>query len=423
LERKIEPLKNFKEFQTELPSSKSFTQRALICASLCRERSFIKNPLKSEDTELLKSALVKTGIEIEEVSEGWIVRGNKKPFLTGEQVFLGNNGTGSRFFLAFVSLGKGKWMDITGKPRLYERPVSPLVNALRELGANIEFLKNSGFFPVRVKEGNLISKKINIAGDVSSQFISALLLIAPLLPEGLELKIEKKLISKSYVEMTIDVMKKFGIEVKEEKDLFKVDAGEYTGCEIEIECDASSASYFLAIPIVLGKGEVWIRNYNAFSKQGDVEFLSYIEKMGAEVERISPLGVRVRFNGRPVAGEFNLKNTPDLFPTMCILSAVAEGESILRGAPHLRYKETDRIKAMVTELRKLGVSAEELPDGAKIKGTKKFKEALINTYDDHRIAMSFAILGLRCGLRIENPDCVKKSFPGFWNYFEMLYHL
>jgi 3-phosphoshikimate 1-carboxyvinyltransferase len=419
--KEIKPVKDFNKIKIKLPSSKSLTQRALLCASLSEGESLILNPLKSEDTELLKEALVKTGVKIKENEKGWNVIGIKKPLLNKEEAHLGNNGTGSRFFLAYASLGKGDWIDITGKPRLYERPVKPLVEALRKLGANIEFLKNQNFFPVRVKEGKIISQKIKIPGDVSSQFISALLLIAPLLPDGLELYIEKKLISASYVDMTLEVMKHFGIKVKKENGFFKVNPGRYTACKIEIEADASSASYFLAIPLLLGRGEVYIENYNPFSKQGDVKFLSYIEKLGAKVEKFEPLGVKVSFEGIPEGGEFNLEDTPDLFPTMCILGAISKGETILRGAPHLRYKETDRIKAMVEELKKLGVEIEELPDGAKIKGTQNLKKALIKTYDDHRIAMSFAILGLKNGLKIENPECVKKSFPEFWEYLEKIY--
>ncbi|WP_038057132.1 3-phosphoshikimate 1-carboxyvinyltransferase [Thermodesulfobacterium hydrogeniphilum] len=422
--KEIKALKFFKKAIFKLPSSKSLTQRALICASLADGTSEVINPLISEDTLLLKQALQETGVEIKEKNEKWIIKGIFPPLLQEKKIYLGNNGTGSRFFLAFSTLGKGSYIEIYGKSRLHERPVAPLIQALRELSAQIECLEKEGYFPVKVKESGLISKKLNILGNISSQFVSALILIAPYLPEGLELKIEKELISKSYVNMTLNVMKAFGIEVVTDKDLkhFKVPAGSYNATNYEIEADASSASYFLALPLILGKGEIIVENYNANSKQGDVKFLEYIKKMEAEIEVLSPVGVKVKFEGIPKGAEIDLGDTPDLFPTMCVLGAVAEGKTILKGAPHLRYKETDRIKAMVTELRKLGVKAEELPDGAIIEGTQNFNSAFINTYDDHRIAMSFAILGLKIGnLKIENPECVVKSFPDFWNYIERLY--
>jgi 3-phosphoshikimate 1-carboxyvinyltransferase len=422
--KEIKPLKSFKKINFKLPSSKSLTQRALICAALAEGVSKIINPLLSEDTLLLKQALEATGINIKEEGDTWIVTGKKQPYLSEKKVYLGNNGTGSRFFLAFSTLGKGSYIEICGKPRLHERPVAPLISALRDLGANIKCLEKEGYFPLKILEGRLGSKKLTIPGNISSQFISALLLIAPYLPSGLEIEIQEELISKSYVDMTIDVMRKFGIEVKASQDFkhFKVAHGFYKAITYEVEADASSASYFLALPLIMGRGEVIIENYNYYSKQGDVKFLDYIKKMGAEVEVLDPLGIKVNFEGRAKGGEIDLKDTPDLFPTMCVLAAVAEGKTILKGAPHLRYKETDRIKAMVTELKKLGVKAEELPDGAIIEGTTKFKPALINTYDDHRIAMSFAILGLRVGeIKIENPECVAKSFPDFWEYLERLY--
>jgi len=421
---KIDKVKSFKEIELSLPSSKSLTQRALVCASLADGESFIKNPLVSEDTQLLKQALEATGVKIEEKPEGWKIKGTKSPTLPQAKVYLGNNGTGSRFFLAYASLGKGDWIEIYGKPRLHERPVAPLVKALRTLGAKIECLEKEGFFPVLVRQGEISGGELSIPGNISSQFISALLLIGARLSQGLSLKIEGEMISGSYIEMTIQVMKEFGIKVEkdEAKKEFKVLPGDYTSRVYEVEADASSASYFLAIPLILGGGKVVIKNYSVNSAQGDVKFLDYIKAMGAEVKPLSPIGVEVSFQGRPKAVEVDLSDTPDLFPTMCVLCAVAEGKSILKGAPHLRYKETDRISAMVTELKKLGVNAEELPDGAIIEGTNSFKPALINTYDDHRIAMSFAILGLKTGeIEIENPDCVKKSFPNFWDYLKSIF--
>ena len=420
--QEIKPLEKFEKISLKLPTSKSLTQRALICSALAEGVSKIIEPLKSEDTLLLKSALENIGIKIEEKGNVWEVEGRWPPLLSGKRVFLGNNGTGARFFIALASLGRGSYVEIYGKPRLHERPMGPLIESLSKLSANIECLEKEGFLPVKIKESHVISQDIFLPGNISSQFISALLLIGPYLPKGLKLIVEGDLVSKAYIDLTLDVMKAFGVEVKFHENIFEVPNSSYRPTIYEVEADASTASYFLALPLILGKGKVVIENYNPFSKQGDVKFLEYIRKMGAKIEMLNPLGVSIEFEGVPKGVEIDLSNTPDLFPTMCVLGAVAEEKMVLRGAPHLRYKETDRIKAMVTELRKLGVKAEELPDGAIIEGTQTFKSATINTYDDHRIAMSFAILGLKIGsLKIENPQCVAKSFPDFWEYLEKLY--
>ncbi|MBZ4681920.1 3-phosphoshikimate 1-carboxyvinyltransferase [Thermodesulfobacterium sp.] len=420
----ILPLKGLKKIEIELPSSKSLTQRALICASLAEGKSQLVNPLISEDTLLLKDALVATNIEVKVVEEEklWEIKGGFPPLLSGVKVYLGNNGTGSRFFLSYACLGKGSFIDIYGKPRLHERPVKHLVEALRKLNAKIECLEKEGYFPIRVKSNVLRSESIVLPGDVSSQFVSSLLLIGPYLPNGVEILIEGPFFSRPYVEITLEVMKEFGVEVYAEERYFKVSPGRYKPSVYEVEADASSSSYFLGLPLILGEGEVVVKNYNYFSKQGDTKFIEFIKKMGACVEPLYPKGVRVAFKGRPKAVELDLKDTPDLFPTMCVLGAVAEGKTILKGAPHLRFKETDRIKAMVTELQKIGVNAQELPDGAVIEGTQDFQPAEIETYDDHRIAMSFALLGLKTGkIKIINPECVTKSFPDFWEYLEALY--
>ncbi|MCS7198966.1 MAG: 3-phosphoshikimate 1-carboxyvinyltransferase [Caldimicrobium sp.] len=421
--RIVEPLKIFNQIELILPSSKSLTQRALICASLARGKSLILNPLQSEDPLLLKEALEKTGVLIEKKEGHFEVKGiGGRPELRGNRVYLGNNGTGARFFLALSALGEGEWVELYGKERLHERPMFPLINALRKLSAKIECLEKEGHLPVRIYPSTLKSSPITLPGNVSSQFISALLLIGPYLPEGLYLRIEGELFSKSYIDMTIEVMDKFGVEVECKEDEYRVKRQNYKPTEYEVPADASSSSYFLALPLVLGRGKVIIKNYDYLTKQGDVVFLDFLKEMGAEIRRLEPLGVEVSFEGRPKGGRFNLRDYPDLFPTMAILGALSNGETILYGAPHLRYKETDRIKAMATELTKVGVSVEELPDGLKILGSDSFKTAEINTYDDHRIAMAFAILALRIGpLVLENPSCVEKSFPTFWELLDRLY--
>ncbi|MFN4196605.1 MAG: 3-phosphoshikimate 1-carboxyvinyltransferase [Caldimicrobium sp.] len=420
----IKPLKTFKEISLSLPSSKSLTQRAFICASLAEGASEIKNPLLSEDPLLLKEALMKTGVKFRKKDETiFEIKGiGPKPLLAKEKVYLGNNGTGARFFLAYSTLGTGDWIELYGKPRLHERPMAPLIEALRKLGANIECLEREGHFPIKVLASTLHSGELTLPGYVSSQFISALLLIGCYLPEGIEITIEGEFFSKSYVEMTCEVMEKFGVTVEYDKSTYYVKPQRFKAINYEVPADASSASYFLAIPLVLNQGKVIIENYDHNSKQADRVFLDFIQIMGATVKPIYPWGIEVTSEGKPKAASFNLKDCPDLFPTMAILGAISEGKTTLYGAPHLRHKETDRIKAVATELSKVGVKVEELPDGLIIYGQNNFHPARIKTYDDHRIAMAFAILGLKAGpLEIENPSCVSKSFPTFWELFEKLY--
>ncbi len=419
--KKVKKLENFSKAKVKVPGSKSYTQRAFLCAALCEGTSEVINPLLSEDTLLLKKALERVGVQIEEKASGFRITGKPSPFLEGE-VFLGNNGTGSRFFLAYASLGRGKGVKIFGVPRLHERPVAPLIEALRTLGAEIECLEKEGHFPVLVKEGSLKKGKVCLPGNVSSQFFSALLLISPVLSGELELCVKGELLSKAYIEMTQEVMEAFGASVVWEQQCIKVPFQPYKPVKFEVEADASSASYFLIIPAVLYRGELIVENYAYPSKQADSRLIYFLQRAGGEVEVIHPRGVKVKFSERPEAGEFDLGDCPDLFPTMCILCSVARGQSVLKGAPHLRYKETDRISAMAKELKKVGVKVEELPDGLIIEGKEDFSPARISTYKDHRIAMAFAILGLRTGeIEIEDPGCVEKSFPNFWDCLEKLY--
>ncbi len=423
--KEVLPLKEFEAFSVSLPSSKSLTQRALICSALAEGESEIINPLMSEDPLLLKKALLTTGVDFKEDKKGGVerVKGIKgNPYLKGERVYLGNNGTGARFFLAYTTLGEGDWIELYGKPRLHQRPMEPLITTLRTLSAKIECLEREGYFPLRIYPSQLSSVMVSLPGNISSQFISALLLIAPYLPSGLEITIKGEIFSKGYIEATLEVMEKFGVKAERKDNHFYVAPSWYKGIRYEVPADASSASYFLAIPLVLGKGKINIENFDPRSLQADNVFLEFIQSMGAQVKIFSPLGVEVSFEGRPKGGVFNLKDSPDLFPTMAILGAVAEGKTTLYGAPHLRFKETDRIRAIAKELNKLGVEVEELPDGIVITGTDKFSPSDIHTYDDHRIAMSFAILGLKIGpLRIKDPNCVQKSFSEFWELLERLY--
>ncbi|RUM89419.1 MAG: 3-phosphoshikimate 1-carboxyvinyltransferase [Thermodesulfatator sp.] len=420
--REIKPLEGPIRARLRLPGSKSLTQRALLCAALASGESRLENPLWSEDTELLARALSVSGAEVRLEEGSFRVRGTggSPYFLERAEIFFGNNGTGSRFFLAYAALARRGKAVLYGKPRLHERPMGPLLEALRSLGAQLRCLEKEGFLPVEVLPGELQGGRVPLSAEKSSQFVSALLLIGPYLPGGLELEIQGPMVSTPYVELTLAVMQAFGAEVQKRPQGFRVLEGRYQPQTYEIEGDASSASYFLILPALLG-GSVVIENLSLHSLQADSLLLSLLVEVGGKVEAVEK-GVRVSFSGRPRAFEVNLREAPDLFPTLGVLAAWAEGRSRLFGAPHLRYKECDRIAAMATELKKCGAAVKELPDGIEIEGGKPLQGAEIETYEDHRIAMAFAVLGLAVpGMVIRHPDCVAKSFPEFWDYLERLY--
>ncbi len=429
---KVKRLDSLGRFSLNLPGSKSLTQRALLCSALSQEESRISHFLISEDTLLLKEALSQVGVSFEELDEDgervWLIKGKPFPELKKQRIFFGNNGTGSRLFLAYASLGKGEYLEIYGKKRLHERPLEELACALLELGASFEFLEKKFYFPLKVFEGELKGKSVKISGKKSSQFISALLFIGPLLSQGIEIEIVDTLVSRGYVDMTISMMKLSGIEVEfnEERTFFSVKEGKYKGINFFVPPDASSSSYFAILPALFQEGEVIFRNFDFSFFQPDLKIFSLLKEIGLEVyEDSEKREVRVRAKEIPSSFDINIEDSPDLFPTLCVLASFCKGESRIYGAPHLRYKETDRILAMFNELSKVEIKTEVLPDGMKIWGNPDLKlneEVLIETYDDHRIAMAFTVLGLRTGnILIKDPGCVKKSFPEFWDFIERLY--
>ncbi len=404
----------------EVPGSKSITQRSFLCAALAEGESLLKGALFSEDTELLLSALKASGVGLKQESGllKFVGVSGRPAFSSSERVFFGNNGTGSRFFLAYASLAGAGSVEVYGRPRLHERPMKPLLEALRKLGARITPLEKDGYLPVRIEPGTLRGGSLRLSTKESSQFLSALLLIGPYLEGGISIEVEDELVSAPYVELTLDVMRAFGAEVKREGRTFSVKEGTYSGRTYEVEGDASSASYFLIIPAVLG-GRVRIKNLSLRSKQADVLLLKVLDEAGGRVYEDE--GVVVEFSKEPETFEVDIRDAPDLFPTLCVLAVFCKGRSRIYGAPHLRYKECDRIGAMVRELKKCGVRIRELPDGAEVEGGVRVHGAELDTYDDHRIAMSLSVLGLAVpGVVIRDPECVAKSFPNFWDLLDLV---
>lgn len=407
----------------EVPGSKSITQRAMIAAALARGESRLEGALKSEDTELLASALGKLGIEIEWYGAGLGIKssgviGPGGDFQQPLELYMGNNGTGIRLLTSLVCLGSGYYL-LTGTKRMEERPIAPLLEALRPWGAKISCVKGTNSPPVLVDADGLTGGDTVIDGSLSSQYISSLLLISSYLKAASRICVKGQLVSRPYVDITLAVMRSFGASVEEavwqDMPCFEVQPGAYNAMNYAVEGDASSASYFWAAAAVTG-GRVTVSNIASHALQGDAAFADILGRMGCEVTKNE--------NGVTVAGpelgglkgiDIDMGKWPDVAPTLAVVAAFARGTTRISGIHHLRIKETDRIAAVATELKRMGAVVHELEDGLIIEGSEPLHGAEIKTYNDHRMAMAFAVAGLKVpGVVISNPDCVVKSFPDFW---------
>jgi 3-phosphoshikimate 1-carboxyvinyltransferase len=402
-----------------LPGSKSYTHRALMAAALAYGDSVLTNVLRAEDTELTAQALAQLGARISWQGSAIRVTGRGGRWQqVSEPIYLGNSGTSMRFLTALVTLGEGEYR-LTGTERLCQRPLGELLDALSQVGVRAMSENDDGCPPVRVTAG-LTGGRAQLSGAISSQYLSALLFIGPLAPKGLEIDITGDLVSKPYVDLTLDVLGDFGISYYREGHRFFQLPGDqcYLPREYQIEADASSASYFWAAA-ALTEGQVTITNLSLESSQGDAAFPWVLERLGCTVSE-NPHGLTLQ--GGPLQGiTVDMSTMPDLVPTLAVLAAFAQGETVITGVAHLRHKESDRLAAVAAELTKLGIEAQETADGLVIRGGQP-QGAAIHTYNDHRIAMSFAVAGLKApGLVITDPNCVAKSFPDFWDFFERLY--
>jgi 3-phosphoshikimate 1-carboxyvinyltransferase len=406
----------------EVPGSKSYTQRALIIAALAEGRSTISHVLLSEDTRYLMEALRALGIKILSSGNDVVIQGTGGKIRNpGQAIYLGNNGTALRFLTTMVSLGKGEFL-LDGSSRLRERPLKPLLDALKTLGVPSHSRDNKGYPPVRIDTQGLRGGSVAFTDVESSQYISSLLIGAPYAAEDIEITLQGSTVSEPYIEMTLHIMERFGAKIKRgDKNRFKVKSGYNYACqEYIVEGDASSASYFF-LAAALCRGRVRVMNINAESLQGDIKFLNIMERMGCSVERGDSW---VNVIGGPLHGGnvvFDMGNMPDMVPTLAVLAAFRQGRTAVTNVAHLRLKESDRIAALVNELNRIGVNAIERDDGLVIEGGKPHG-AEIETYNDHRIAMSFAIAGLAVPkMKIKDKLCVGKSFPGFWDELKKLY--
>jgi 3-phosphoshikimate 1-carboxyvinyltransferase len=405
-----------------LPGSKSVTNRALLVAALAHGDSRLSGPLLSDDTLYMVAGLKNLGFQVrkKEVEDAITVAGSagRIPWPEG-RVWTGNAGTAMRFLTAALCLGSGTYV-IDGDARMRKRPHTILVDALRRLGADVRFLgEGGGEPPVEIRgKGGLDGGALDLEGEVSSQYLSSLLLAAPLMKKGLDVSVRGELTSKPYVDVTLRVMEDFGVRAeREEYRRFRVAPGSYRGRDYAIEGDASAATYFLAIPAICG-GKVRTKGVGPGSAQGDVKFLGVLERMGA-VATSGPGWMQVE-KGELRGGTFDMNDLPDATLTLAVVGCFASAPVEIRNVPNLRVKETDRIAALCRGIRALGAGAEEYPDGLRVV-PGPLRGASIRTENDHRIAMAFAVAGLAVpGVRLENPDCVSKTFPDFYERLEAL---
>jgi len=397
------------------PGSKSLTNRALVCAALADGPSTLLGALDSEDTRVMIEALriLKFPVEFDSVRRRVQITGFSGKLLASEaNLYAANSGTTLRFLTAMLALGQGRYR-LDGSPRMRERPVQDLLDAMRQLGIEVSSELHNGCPPVVIDAAGLPGGKATISGSISSQFLSGLLMAAPYARTPVELAVADQLVSQPYIEMTLAVMRAFGATVETEGlQRFSIPSGQvYRAGDYQIEPDASAASYFFAAAAVTG-GVVTVEGLSRQSLQGDVAFCDCLARMGCEV-RYTPGAITVA--GRPLHGiNVDMNAISDTVQTLAAVALFAEGPTSIRGVAHIRHKETDRLAALATELRKLGAEVAEYPDGLTIT-PRALHGATLDTYDDHRMAMSLAVVGLvQPGVWIRDPGCTAKTYPDFF---------
>ncbi len=405
--------------EIQIPGSKSLSNRILLLAALAKGSTKITNLLESDDIRHMLNALTSLGIKYTlEDSNTCIVEGNGGPFSAQQaDLFLGNAGTAMRPLTAALCLGNGEFR-LHGEPRMHERPIGDLVESLKTLGVDVEYQENDGYPPLLIKANGLAGGEVSIKGNISSQFLTAILMSAPLAQSDLTIHVEGELVSKPYIDITLHAMKQFGVVVENNNYQSFVVKGQQTyqsPGEIMVEGDASSASYFLAAAAIAG-GKIKVHGVGSDSVQGDVKFAEVLSAMGAKIT-YGPTWIeseRDQLNGV----DLDMNHIPDAAMTIATTALFAKGPTRIRNIYNWRVKETDRLAAMATELKKLGATVEEGEDYIYVEPLADVQHAAIDTYDDHRIAMCFSLVAFsNSQVTINDPSCTSKTFPTYFDLF------
>jgi len=413
---RAEPIENK---SVMVPGSKSYTHRIFIAAALADGTSTVLNPLESEDTGLTLQALVQMGARAKKTDTVAITGFGGQPQPCAEPIYLGNSGTSIRLLTGIAALGSGCYR-LTGTERMGQRPIADLLEGLSQIGVVTRCDHLNGCPPLEVVGGTISGRHLKIVCRESSQYMSSLLLLAPCTARGLEIHVVGEPVSKPYIDMTLEIMQQFGIAVaRDGYRRFTVAGGQsYQAGTYAVEPDFSQASYFWGAAAVTGR-TVKVKAISRESGQGDLRLVAVLAKMGCTVTYEED-GIAV--SGGELHGiNVDMGDMPDMVPTLAVVAAFARGQTVIHNVAHLHGKESDRLQAVAAELSKMGIAARCGADDLVITGGRP-QGAEIDTYDDHRIAMSFAIAGLKTpGTIIRNPGCVEKSFPAFWEVLETLY--
>ncbi|MBW2647089.1 MAG: 3-phosphoshikimate 1-carboxyvinyltransferase [Deltaproteobacteria bacterium] len=410
-----------KSVEIAVPGSKSYTHRILIAAALSDGVCTIENCLKSEDTLFTMSALRQFGVRIDDCDDRVVVHGTNgilKP--CSDPVYLGNSGTSMRLLTGVAALGVGIY-TLTGTKRMFERPIQDLLDGLNQIGVFAGSVNKNGCPPIEIRGGRVKGGALSLKCKISSQYLSSLLLMSPYTQDGLEITVTEGPVSRPYVDMTVDIMTRLGVKVmRDGYKRFTIHGRQaYRAGSYMVEPDCSQAGYFWAAAAITGS-RIKVKGITGATRQGDVRFTEVLESMGCRVFHEND-GIVV--SGGPLSAvEVDMADMPDIVPTLAVVAAFAKGRTLIKNVAHLKAKESDRLGCVVNELLKMGIEASCTDSGMIINGGKPCG-AEISTYNDHRIAMSFALAGLRApGIFIKDERCVEKSFPDFWNVFEKLYN-
>ena len=418
----IQPLQKPLDAAVAVPGSKSYTNRALLVAALAEGESSLTGALFSDDTDYMVQSLRKlgVGVEADQATARFVVPGNggKIP-VDNAELYIGNSGTTSRSIISYVALGDGAFVVDGDEPMRTSRPISDLLEALSRLGVDARSRFDNGCLPVDVRARGFKGGKTQLDASKSSQFLTSLMLAGPHTQEGLDIEMLGEF-KTQYIDITMAVMRAFGAEVEHENyRRFRIAGGQcYQARDYAIEPDASNASYFFAAAALTG-GRVRVDDITADSAQGDIRFVDVLEQMGCTVNR-DDKGIEVVGPKKLKGIDVDMKAISDTSLTLAAIAPFAEGPVHIRNVEHSRWQETDRVAAMATELRRLGVEVEEHQDGISVSPSQP-QPAAVDTYEDHRVAMSFALVGLKVpGIRINDPGCVSKTFPTYFEVWQAL---